>query len=246
PSRDYEDVFLFSKRERYYWDREAVRQPGREWKGAAGTFKRESGKMTALQVPGQSYASHRANRDDRVPPGRNMRAVWSIPTRSFPGEHFATFPPELVEPCILAGTSAAGCCPKCGKPWVRIVEKGEPDREWQARCGADASGGYKGKARKDYAGSRAQDPSAVKARILAGMRKTWTIGWRPTCKCNAGDLVPAVVLDPFAGVLTTLYVAEKLGRDSIGIELNPAYIELGKQEYMKALAATGVQRPLWA
>jgi site-specific DNA-methyltransferase (adenine-specific) len=39
------------------------------------------------------------------PGGRNRRTVWSIPTESFNGAHFATFPPKLIEPCILAGTS---------------------------------------------------------------------------------------------------------------------------------------------
>jgi len=37
--------------------------------------------------------------------GRNRRTVWSIPTEPFPGAHFATFPPKLIEPCVLAGSS---------------------------------------------------------------------------------------------------------------------------------------------
>lgn len=64
------------------------------------------------------------------PRGRNRRTVWSIPTASFRPErvgvtdvdHFALFPPALVRPCVLAGTSAGGCCPECGCPFRRIAD----------------------------------------------------------------------------------------------------------------------------
>lgn len=62
----------------------------------------------------------------------------------YPGMHFATFPAKLVEPCIKAGTSEKGCCPKCGAPWVRMVEKGNPVEIWKRASGADAEGGYNG------------------------------------------------------------------------------------------------------
>ncbi len=48
-------------------------------------------------------------------------------------------------------------------------------------------------------------------------------GWRPTCSCLLADPVPSVVLDPFAGSGTTLMVAQRLGRNAVGIELNPRY-----------------------
>ena len=50
---------------------------------------------------------------------RNKRSVWTIPTAAYHDAHFATFLPDLIQPCILAGTSANGCCEKCGAPWVR-------------------------------------------------------------------------------------------------------------------------------
>ena len=55
--------------------------------------------------------------------GSAMRNVIRVATHSFKGAHFATFPPKLVEPCIKAGTSEAGCCAQCGAGWVRVVEK---------------------------------------------------------------------------------------------------------------------------
>lgn len=104
PTRAHEQVFLFAKQGDYYYDAQAIRTPGKEWKGSAGTFKRTNGKMTAMEVPGQSRASHRADRDDRVVPGANARSVWSFPVSSIPDEHYAPMPQTLAERCILAGS----------------------------------------------------------------------------------------------------------------------------------------------
>jgi len=56
-----------------------------------------------------------------------------------------------------------------------------------------------------------------------------TTGWRPTCTCKNEGKGRCIVLDPFAGSGTTLWVAEHYGRDSIGIEINPKYCELVKK-----------------
>ncbi len=55
-----------------------------------------------------------------------------------------------------------------------------------------------------------------------------TLGWRPTCKCDA-DVVPPTVLDPFGGAGTTGLVADRLQRNSILIELNPSYVEMARR-----------------
>ena len=62
-----------------------------------------------------------------------------------------------------------------------------------------------------------------------------TVGWKKVCKCETKDIRKAVVFDPFAGTGTTLVLAEKLGRDSLGIELNPKNINLAESRKHKAL-----------
>jgi hypothetical protein len=146
--------------------------------------------------------------------GRNSRNVWTIATHPNPKAHFATFPPELVRRCIAAGTSEKGCCKKCGKPWERVVEK-----ELGERTGG--SSGKLGKADGTMEQSRFKIPCRIESQ---------TLGWRPGCECEKGSYVstrPCLVLDPFAGIGTTLAVAARMGRRSIGIELNQEYIDMG-------------------
>jgi DNA modification methylase len=68
------------------------------------TFARD-GAVAGHVLPGQSAAQHRSDRTDTTPVvGRNKRSVWTVATAPYPEAHFATFPPKLVEPCILAGS----------------------------------------------------------------------------------------------------------------------------------------------
>ena len=94
-TKAHEYLFLLSKSERYYFDSEAMREEA--VKGAAGsTFN--TGKTAQHQMGRSSDA-------DRVEDGkRNRRSVWTVATRPYTGAHFATFPPALIEPCILAGS----------------------------------------------------------------------------------------------------------------------------------------------
>jgi len=104
--------------------------------------------------------------------------VFSISTKPYSGAHFATFPPALVEPCILAGTSERGACPVCGKAWVRVVEKPDmsqrPTRATDAKMSTDEIhisnnwAGYPKSAGQAYQEWRNANPNI-------------TTGWRPTC-----------------------------------------------------------------
>lgn len=144
---------------------------------------------------------------------RNRRTVWSIATEPFPEAHFATFPQELVEPCVAAGTSEKGCCPSCRAPWTRLVEESKiPDRpnRVQERKGdsIDEAHGSDG---------RAGDRWTLSSR---------TVGWSPSCSCAKEQTEPCMVLDPFMGSGTTALVALKAGRNFLGIELNPEYAKI--------------------
>lgn len=139
-TKAHEYLFLMAKSERYYFDQEAISEPV-----TASTIERLSQPTLEQQegswrVPGKTNGSMKAVDHG---PNRNKRSVWEVTTQPFSEAHFATFPPDLIEPCILAG------CPKDG-----------------------------------------------------------------------------TVLDPFGGAGTTGMVADRLGRNAILIELNPAYIQI--------------------
>jgi DNA modification methylase len=146
--------------------------------------------------------------------GRNRRDVWTVTTKPYKGAHFATFPEDLVEPCIQAGTSARGVCPQCGAPWKRDITK---VANYEKRQDRDQPNGKT--AQVDSSGWR---PATITDN-----------GWRPTCICEPTDPIPATVLDIFNGSGTTGAVALCLGRSYIGIELNPKYIALSKERLAK-------------
>lgn len=149
---------------------------------------------------------------------RNKRSVWTINVEPFPEAHFATFPAKLVEPCILAGTSAHGCCANCGAPWKRIIERMRTFQSGSGRAGHAPSG--------KFAGSAQADSGDYDIR-LGPVVTTVTLGWQPSCACPA-PAAPCTVLDPFNGAGTTGLVALQLGRSYIGIEINPKYVAMSE------------------
>ena len=149
PTKAHEYLFLMSKSERYYYDAEAIKEPA-----AVGhrptDFIPNSAKDRAATAATAATAASRNGRSDTWQSDRNRRTVWTIATQPYPEAHFATFPEDLVKPCVMAGS-------------------------------------------------------------------------------RVGD----TVLDPFAGSGTALYVAKELGRRAIGIELNPAYIQLAERRLVQ-------------
>jgi len=105
-TKAHEYIFLLSKSERYYYDAEAVKEESAGQSGRAADFCRETKEDVA---PNQSTKQHRLGRKPTSDNGtRNRRSVWTVATQPYSGAHFATFPPKLIEPCILAGCPVGG------------------------------------------------------------------------------------------------------------------------------------------
>ncbi len=169
PTKSHEYIFLMAKSEKYYYDAEAIKEPvtGNShargdgvnpkakriptgWDTGPGSHDGIGGRYKNKQNESFSSACN------SLVENRNKRSVWTVPTFPFPDAHFATYPPDLIKPCILAG------CP-----------------------------------------------------------------------------VDGIVLDPYMGSGTTALVAKTLNRKSIGIEINPAYVEMIKQRVSQEVL------PLW-
>jgi DNA modification methylase len=215
PTKSHEYIFLLTKSARYFWDQEAVKEanaPGsagnrREFRGGGSYTDGNSFNNSAIK-------ENRTPGNDGVQQGRNLRTVWTINPGSYPGSHFATFPPDLVKPMIAAGTSERGCCPECGASWVRVVEKESLKRNDLPKNHEHYRPGF-------YTDGKAGDPQSPGPG--QAIVKSKTLGWKPTCTCNAGDPIHCTVLDPFMGAGTTLLQADRMGRDATGIELNETY-----------------------
>jgi DNA modification methylase len=154
-TKSHESLFLLAKSPKYYFDHKAIMEPAK-YDGRKNLAKKPSQKylQSNTGAPVQTLTKGGGDRW-RVLDGefvRNKRDVWTIPTRPFKGAHFATFPPDLIKPCVLAG------CP-----------------------------------------------------------------------------IDGIVVDPFFGAGTTGLVAQQLGRNYIGIDLNAEYGKIAEERLQKNL-----------
>ena len=237
PATSVEYVFLLSKSARYFYDADAVRVPQTgppvEHFGKVVGKAGRRGDARGLE---QIYGNGRMR--EYNPAGRSRRnsdwffeswqgllsgddgepLAFIVNPQPFKESHFATFPPKLVEPMVKASTSERGQCPHCGSPWARTHT---PATEY---------GSY-----HDHVGDLARGQRHEKGRKLVGSdfyakyeRRT-TTGWQPTCRCEPAEPVPQTILDPFCGSGTVGLVADRLGRDSILIDLKPDYSAMAQQ-----------------
>lgn len=99
-TKAHEYVFLLSKSERYFFDSEAMKEPAVR----AGDVPGGKGHYIQYSAGGHNKDGLAACGQKPVAETRNRRSVWTVATRPYKGAHFATFPPALIEPCILAGS----------------------------------------------------------------------------------------------------------------------------------------------
>jgi site-specific DNA-methyltransferase (adenine-specific) len=235
---DYEPIFFFSKEKEYYFEPQyepysdatiprmlrGVSEDNKWVNGADGQTMAQPRPNIRKQFNskmgggGTSFVGHSGYKkaDGTLminPLGRNKRTVWRIATKpSFRSEqysetHFATFPEELIAIPIKSGCPEF-ICKKCGIARKIIYDiKSTPSKreefgEHPKGNGQQSSSGWK--------------PPTV---INHGLSDCGcVVGW------NKG-----IVLDPFMGSGTTAKVARDLGRNFVGIELNPEYIKLAKK-----------------
>lgn len=217
PTRAHEYIFLLTKRPKYFYDHEAIKEPlvgpdrqvPEGFGGAKGSGQDSSGPSGGRTYSGNAYDASQLT-------GRNKRSVWTVNTKPYKGAHFAVFSTELITPCVLAGTSEKGRCPMCGTPWERHVEREalQPDA-------------VVGDGRKDLHGPTY---SRHKQRVPGGQSlvSTKKIGetWHAGCGCPEHGPVPCTVLDPFSGSATTGVVALDHGRAYVGLDVNESYADL--------------------
>lgn len=200
---DFEYLFFFAKNQRYFFEQQLdpYTAPLNRW-GGPKTKATEHKKGDGYAVLEHEDRDRRPN-----PEGRNKRCVWSISTKPCKDAHFATFPPELIETPIKAGCPEAVCA-KCGTPRFPIYK----NTMKQHSIGATSGAYWK---TRNFKGDN----------TVRNMSRK--VGYTD-CGCNAGWRA-GIVLDPFIGSGTTAVTAQNLGRDFIGIELNPEYVQIAER-----------------
>lgn len=236
PSTAKETILLLSKSQKYFYDQEAEREGENDrnirnvWRinpkpsdweyclSCSSLFVGTERKKIIQKEVDEDIGTKQAALGKQTYTGFNERWSGTEMKQTMPvcpcGEsnwiqHFAAFPPRLVERMIKLGSSERGCCSDCGAPWERVVERsgGSTGESWHDHEGRLTQGQRGGTSREGWAN---------------GDYNRQTIGWRATCDHDA-DTVPSIVLDPFMGSGTTAIAAEHLGRHWLGCDLSESY-----------------------
>lgn len=233
PTTNHEYIFLLTKSQNYFYDHVAIQEPvkylGRAY-SKNNLDERKDAEKDQYAVGGKAqdvyYKKLRDSIEAGEEVGKNKRTVWDVTTKGYSGAHFAVFPPDLIEPPILAGTSEKGACPKCGTPWKRIRKDVEGNVIDESPIELD-----------DYTPDAMLKQDMAGNPTYVGFNKRWKEGqlkpakydWVPGCSCGETTTVPCIVMDIFGGSGTTAEVALKTGRDFVLIEINPEYIEIAEK-----------------
>jgi len=219
-TKAHEYIFLLSKSTKYYFDNEAIKEDSvtstKQQIKKRNKFYRKNAKGTEEKYLKQNFANDKYK--DKVFQKRNKRSVWTITTKPFKRAHFATFPMDLIEPCVLAGCPEKVCI-DCGTPYQRITSrKSDPLKV------------------NDSTLDRYGNGKAGVHRKIGGQYYKWlsenpliTVGWEKQCSCETNETKSGTVLDHFAGSGTTGIVANNHNRNAVLIELNAEYIEIARE-----------------
>ena len=208
-TKSHEYIFLLSKNVKYYFDYEAIKED------AVGNSPNNK---KPHKHQGQPFSRTKENLVNiQAVEKRNKRSVWTVTTKPFKGAHFATFPMDLIEPCVLAGCPEKICI-DCGKPYKRVIQQPKPlEVKRGRRAGTDDRliGGVLDKYKRE-------NPP-----IDLGLQKQ--------CDCNTNETKAGTVLDPFGGSGTTAIVANKHNRNAVMCELNKEYVGIAKERIINTL-----------
>jgi DNA modification methylase len=110
-TKAHEYIFLMSKNAKYYYDADAIRQPHQlnsleRYEYGHNAPEDETGMVSAASKTGAFQSKRMGDHVNEL--GANRRSVWTVTTQPFREAHFATFPPKLIEPCVLAGCPEGG------------------------------------------------------------------------------------------------------------------------------------------
>jgi len=206
-TKAHEYIFLLSKKPKYYYDHEAIKEDAKYPQGpnSPKSIKKGKGEFGMDTRGGLSKIGALAK--------KNKRSVWTVTTKPFKGAHFATFPKDLIEPCVLAGCPEKMCC-ECGTPYKRQMQKtGEFQRRWSKTIATAEGSPHEGQ---------------------SSMQNIYEdLGLQKQCDCQTNETKAGTVLDPFGGSGTTGIVAAQHNRNAVLLELNQEYIDLAKERINK-------------
>jgi hypothetical protein len=199
-----------------YFDLDAVREaladsPGNQYVRQPTARQTE---MRETRGPGGSDRAIAPN-----PAGAPPLDWWEISTQPYKGSHYATWPTALLERPIKA-MCPLRVCRVCGKPSERVVESHSTDTQGNVLTEQYRGSNATQRTMVGYEHLLSKSPTPSFRRVVTG--ETWT-------DCGHDDWRTGVVLDPFGGSGTTLEVAQGLGRDAIGIDLDERNADLARE-----------------
>jgi DNA modification methylase len=214
-TKAHEYIFLLSKNVKYYFDNEAIKEDAKypQSPNSPQSIKKGQGEFGMDTRGGLSKIGALAK--------RNKRSVWTITTKTFKGAHFATFPKDLIEPCVLAGCPEKVCV-QCSEPYKLKVDIKRIPR-WELSPNDPR-----------YRPSKYENAhDSLNGNTRHSVTETKPLGLEKQCDCQTNETKGGTVLDPFGGSGTTGIVAASHNRNAILLELNAEYIELAKARINK-------------